>query len=169
MRRLTGLPRRTCRALGICARRNLQNRQLSSSRSSIGHAIGAPPSSNRHLKVQEFLETLSGNPNRAELWMLVSLRLLNALEVRIKLKPKAYCTVLDILISMTIRLNVEFGGVLNFPWQRSTRSGYNFLVPIVSVEIWTSGAVVTERQRQGQRPCSSRESLYSSNPPLVRN
>jgi len=48
--------------------------------------------------------------------MLVSLRLLNALEVRIKLKPKAYCTVLDILISLTtLALDVELGGVLNFP------------------------------------------------------
>src|ERR1700746_2745564 len=35
-------------------------------------------------------------------------------------------------------------------------------------EIRTSGAVVTERQRQGQRPCSPRESLCSSNPPLAR-
>jgi hypothetical protein len=41
-------------------------------------------------------------------------------------------------------------------------------VPIVSVEIRTSGAVVTERQRQGQRPCSPRKSLYSFNPPQAR-
>jgi len=48
------------------------------------------------LKVKEFSETLISQPNQAEPWMLVSLRLLNALEVRIKLKPNAYCSVLDI-------------------------------------------------------------------------
>src|SRR5437867_1125267 len=56
-----------------------------------GRAIGAPFSGNRHLKVKEFSETLISQPNQAEPWMLVSLRLLNALRVRIKLKPKAYC------------------------------------------------------------------------------
>src|SRR4029077_5266295 len=87
-----------------------------------GRTIGAPSSSNRHLKVKEFPERYSTNPNRAELWMLVSLRLLNALKVRIKLKPKEYCPVLDIFVPPTHSIiGRRIRRRPKFLWQRSTR------------------------------------------------
>jgi hypothetical protein len=51
---------------------------------------------NRQSKVKEFSETLCRQPKSNRALDARLLRLLNALIGRIKLKPKAYCTVLDI-------------------------------------------------------------------------
>src|SRR5439155_20802145 len=51
------------------------------------------------------------------------------------------------------------------PLATTVRPRYNHLIPIVSVKTRTSGAVVTQRPRQGQCRCSSRKSLCSINPP----